>query len=387
LYAGDLDHARLVLQAARWELPSVVEENLLHFRAGRLEEMGIPSLARAWRLFRPLSAEQESRLFAAPKLGDVGLASERLTDALLAPLERAADPSLEAAVQALTDEQRARFAQAAVYAAHKVAVTRGDDPGDQAALTSAMQVVADHLRLALAVLAPRADATRALSVHPEVLFRLAHTRLVSLRQRAHAVLAPLGGHAASARFSSPWRDVLEGLLLPVPRFMRPGLSRLDDRAFLSADDLDEARDLLDVVARQAVFFADLAAAAPDHATAPYACLLATGLSNHALGKGWRVRPLAASELPSLAASLVSVRAGVAAIHDEVRAQLLSDFQAWLASAHPERAFDPAFQRDLRVVLGRCLDDLAGALGTADGGAFEAAGVASGVLLVEGEDVP
>jgi hypothetical protein len=385
LYAGDLDHARQVLQAARWELPSVVEENLFHVRTGHLEEMGIPTAERAARVFRPLSAGQEERVLSAPALRDVRLASERLTDLLLAPLERHADGALEEAVEGLPDDLRAQFAQAVVYVAHKVAVARGDDPADATALAAAMQVVADHLRLALDVLAPRVEAARAVAVvHPEVLFRVAHTRLVALRQRAHRVLEPLGGEGAVVRLDPPWDDVLHQLLQIVPQFVRPGIARLEVRPFRTVADLDEASALLDVAANHAVFLADVVASAP-RSVEPFGHLLATGIANQVLGRGWSYAPLAPADLPALIAALVVTAEGRASIRPEVREALATDFVRYLAASHPDRADDAAFERDLRALVLRTLDHLADALGSGGRDAAETAGVAAAAVLVEGED--
>lgn len=388
LYAGDIEHARMVLQAARWELSASLEENLLRFRNGRLEEMGIPDLDRARRLLRPLSVEQEARLLARPTLGDVGFVAERVTDLLLVPFHQHADGVLEAAVAALSDDQRAVFAQGTSSVAHKLAVVRGDDPSDAGALTRAMQTVADHLRLALDVLAPRAEAADLIaSVHPEHLFRVAHTRLIALRARATRILAPLGGHTAWERFDEPWRDVLERLLLPIPEFARPGLVRLDLRAFTTVAELSEAGALLDVVAHQARFLADLLASAadvPGLGSVPFRRLLCTAVANRLLGRAWSFVPLPRADLSVLVHEAVAVVEGQSDIRPDVRARLLADFDAFLRGAYADAA-DEAFLRDLRALLTRALEHLAGALGGSADDSNESAGIAAEALLVEGEE--
>jgi|GEM_PF-3312865 len=387
LYAGDLEHARTILQAARWEVSSVVEEDLLRFREARLEELGIPDADSAWRLMRPLSKEREEHLLTRSSLGGIGDRAERLTDALLVPFEKAADQVLEAAVEALTDDERLAFAQGVLHVARKLAVVRGDDVSDPSSLASAMQVLADHLRLALDVLCDRGDGVTWLrTVHPQYLFRIAQTRLIALRARARSILKPLGGDEAVPRFDSPWRDVLERLLQPLPELVRPGLVRVDTRAFRTVADLLEAEGLLSVIQNQARFFADLLASAPEApSTVTFSRLLATGLANQVLGRGWSYAPLAVEDLPGLRGSLVVVSDGKALVKESIRGKILEDFESLIRAMYADAGQRHEVVRDLRSLAARTLDGLAGALGSGGRGAVERSGVAAEALLVEGED--
>ncbi|RYF03565.1 MAG: hypothetical protein EOO40_12085, partial [Deltaproteobacteria bacterium] len=53
LYRYDMNEGFRLLTAAKWELQSSLEEDALHFRTGRLEEMGFVGRVRAMQLFAP----------------------------------------------------------------------------------------------------------------------------------------------------------------------------------------------------------------------------------------------------------------------------------------------------------------------------------------------
>jgi hypothetical protein len=84
-YAYDPEFGRRVLEAARWELTSDMEERAYRFRTARLEDLGFVGLDTAWEVFAPIDPvawrralettmpDSPIRLSASPEYGDLEL--------------------------------------------------------------------------------------------------------------------------------------------------------------------------------------------------------------------------------------------------------------------------------------------------------------------------
>lgn len=57
LYADGLEEGRKLVSSIKWGVPSQIEEDLLHWRSGRLADLGFPDWEEAMKLFRPLARE------------------------------------------------------------------------------------------------------------------------------------------------------------------------------------------------------------------------------------------------------------------------------------------------------------------------------------------
>jgi hypothetical protein len=374
LFAADFDKARMILQAARWELASELEETLRRFRDARLEEMGIPDRDTARQVFAPLPKADELRFTKAATRLDVTMGAGRLTDVTLTRFREHAGDELEAAVSRLKESQRARFYQAVLYVANKVVVASGDSVGEPERVREAMALVAGHLRIALdlfgGVIAPE---TLLASIYPERLFRAAHTRILDLRKRARDIMDGLGDARAYELFDAPFSDFLERLLLEVPRFVRTGVLRVDEREFRSLADIDEAGEVLDVLEVWARFYGDMLSSgdasgvmrlpSSELRQLSFTRLLLTGMANRLLGRDWSFAPLDRLDLEALLDATSEERDGVRRLSKGLETQILEDFEGYLRASYasegdglPDRS--PEKTRDaLRSLMRRSLSRL------------------------------
>ena len=401
LFAADFDKARMVLQAARWELGSELEDTLLRFRDARLEEMGIPDRDTARRVFTPLPLKDEERFTAAAGRRDLEVSARagKMTDVALVPFREHAGDDLEAAVARLNEKQRTRFYQAILYVANKVVVAKGGSVGEPDLVREAMALVAGHLRIALdlfgGVVAPE---TLLSSVYPERLFRSAHTRILGLRKRARSIMDELGDPRAYELFDEPFSDFLERLLLEVPRFVRTGVVRVEEREFRGLADIREAGEVLDVLEVWARFYVDMLSSGDasglmvlpraELRQLSFTRLLLTGMANRLLGRDWSFAPLDQVDLDALLEATSEERDGVRRLSNGLEAQMLEDFEGYLRASYaseldglPDRA--PEKTRDalrslLRGSLSRLEEVYAAA---AQSGEAPERGVVSSLILL------
>jgi Family of unknown function (DUF6178) len=243
LFAEDPFLATRLLSAIRWEAPSELEETALRWRAGRLADLGWPSLeeARSWFARPPRAAAQRPGRSARP----AGFFLATLTRGTL--LDRAAarlSPEAAEAVEAQV-----------VSAANAVLVADAVDPGDVDAVRSAFESARGYLELGLEQLAGADEerAAEALAATPvKRIFQEGFGRVLELAWRAERIRERAG---PDARLGSPLDEALAALASKRPRYY-PGIeapraewgtvaaAAHEPRHFRSSQDLERTEDAL-----------------------------------------------------------------------------------------------------------------------------------------------
>jgi len=243
LFAEDPFQATRLLSAIRSELPSELEETALRWRAGRLADLGWPSLdeARSWFSRPPRSAAHAP----GPPARPAGFFLATLASG--SPLDRAAARLPPEAAEAVEVQ--------IVAAANAVLVADAVDPGDVDAVRSAFEAARGYLELGLEKLAGRDEARAAevLAATPvKRIFQEGFGRVLELSWRAQRVLEKAG---PEARLGSPLDEVLAALVSKRPRYF-PGLdapraewgtvraAAHEPRRFRSSEDLARTEEAL-----------------------------------------------------------------------------------------------------------------------------------------------
>jgi hypothetical protein len=146
-----------LLQGATWELESETEEWALHWRTGRLLDLGFPSFEEAIAVYAPIPGRSLGELPEAPPETDtvpwrLPIWMPRL------PVSRASAHSLLRALAALDEEERRAALYAVLSLANRVAVADRLPLGDAETIPLALEKVAslasrglDHLAAAHAL--------------------------------------------------------------------------------------------------------------------------------------------------------------------------------------------------------------------------------------------
>ncbi len=210
LYAEDPFKATRLLSAIRYEMPSELEETALRWRAGRLGDLGWPSL------------EEALSWFARPPRTPAGHSGPpgRPAGFYLAALARGA--LLDRAAARLAPEERDRVEAEIVSAANAVLVADAVDPGELDDVRSAFESARAYLELGLEKLAER-DEERAAAVLAETpvkrVFQEGFGRVLELSWRAQRILQRAGD---GTRLGAPLDEALAALAARRPRYF-PGL--------------------------------------------------------------------------------------------------------------------------------------------------------------------
>jgi len=194
LYAADNEEAYRLLMAVRWELASTLEEMALHFRNGRVEEMGFPPIDAAREIFAPPLPPHATLAVTPPPATLPALYAQQLGEATLLTraLRLVSDPAL---VTKLESDL--------VYLINAAIVAYGESPRDVLHLTEIAARVRDTVSLGLEVVLEReanlpvGTAEAALDRAPTLLeresvrnlFKLGHQEAVKLQREAKALLA------------------------------------------------------------------------------------------------------------------------------------------------------------------------------------------------------
>nr|WP_153864842.1 MULTISPECIES: DUF6178 family protein [Myxococcaceae] len=170
-----------LFEAARWEVPSELEEIAYRFRAGRLQDLGFPPLEEAVRLFSYVDPGARPAPAASP--GQALAAAGGHVD------------YLEAAFRELDAVERDNLEDELRGVANAALVAEAADPGDLDALRRVGEMVRDYLSLGLEHLTGAAPA-RAAELVREVplprLFQVGFSLTLALKYRAdRLVKAPL----------------------------------------------------------------------------------------------------------------------------------------------------------------------------------------------------
>jgi hypothetical protein len=171
-----------LFEAARWEMPSELEEIAYRFRAGRLQDLGFPTLEEAMRLF---SYVDPAAAAAAPRAAGTALA---------APAGGHVD-YLEAAFRALEPVERDNLEDELRSVANAALVAEAAEPGDLDALRRVGEMVRDYLSLGLEHLTgadPARAAERVRETPLPRIFQVGFSLTLALKHRADRLAkAPL----------------------------------------------------------------------------------------------------------------------------------------------------------------------------------------------------
>ncbi len=211
LYAEDPFLAARLLSAVRWDLPSELQEEALRWRAGRLSDLGHPTLEEALSWFaRPPKAPAHHH--AEPPARPPGF--------FLATLERGS--VLDRAFAALAPEDKDAVEAQIVAAANAIVVADAVDPADLDAVRAAFESARGYLDLGLDGLSGGDDAraAEALATTPvKRVFQEGFVRVLELAWRARDLRKRAG---EEARFGAPIDEALAALAGKRPRYF-PGV--------------------------------------------------------------------------------------------------------------------------------------------------------------------
>ncbi|HET7788247.1 MAG TPA: DUF6178 family protein [Myxococcales bacterium] len=233
LYAEDPFGAGQLIEAARWELPTELEESARHWRDGRLRDAGVPGFDEAISFYARPAAQKPAASGAAPEPQALAQASRPLLDAALDQLEGG---ELERAEEAVV------YAANAALVANRVSLHDPDEVREQLADARAT------LSLGLELLSS-GDPGRAAAVLVEgpirSVFQAAVGEGYRLQARARniAARARLPQAQSATVLDEPLESVVQGLLRARPAFHEPGQRR--PRALGSRADVLRAEALLD----------------------------------------------------------------------------------------------------------------------------------------------
>ncbi len=324
LWAADMPKMLDVFQTVRFELPATVTELLLHFRRGRLEEMGFTSADEAAAVYAwldPARVRREVREQLAelpallnPSLGRVA------EDLVLHGVE--APSLLAAALDGLEPEERSRVAEALTYLIHKVFMAWTGD----LSLTDQLPAVGRHatalVNLGLGHVADESPATATevlRRIWPERLFRVGYTLTVELGRRARHLQARSGVPEGLNLFGERVDEALAGLgrLRPVYFEGLDGGGRLGFRDIESQADLSRLTVAMDDAEAVLGFFEASLHFSPDAMLAGLArsgvepgevrltTLFRTGLAQALLTDAFAFEPLSRDDLASFLGLVVS----------------------------------------------------------------------------------
>lgn len=248
LWAADMEAMRDIFLAARFELSSQVEETLLHFRRGRLEEMGFVAPDEALSVYAFLhpgrtrekvrASVETSAPFSVTPLGAKALD--------LALREATAEGLLEDALSRIGEEARQRFAEAFTCLVHKVFMAWTGDLSQTDRLAPAARHTAALSTLGLAWLADESPGRAALVVErlrPEVLFRVGYSLTIEIARVARRVRSRAGSDEGLRLFGEPTDDVLAGVSSVRPLYFEgiEGRGAETFRDFATLDELERVR--------------------------------------------------------------------------------------------------------------------------------------------------
>lgn len=252
LWSADPGRMRELLLAARFELPSSVEESLIFFRQGRLEEMGFvgPDEApRAYKWLDPGRARERVREHlerVPPSLPNVELGGS-VQDLALRDIQP--PPLLAEALQLLDDDERARIAEAFAYLVHKVFMAWTGDLSHTDELPAVGRHVAALTNLGLSHLADESATTGAEVLRrlwAEPIFRVGYSLTIQLAKRARKIERRSGARLGLNLLGEPTHSAIEATAQTRPRFYEgtDGGTAIGYRDFTTVEDLVRTEGLI-----------------------------------------------------------------------------------------------------------------------------------------------
>lgn len=316
LYARDPFAAGRILSSIRWDLDSELVESAQRWRAGRLADLGFPSIEEALSWFARPARPGTAAASASPPAGP----PDRPPGFWLAGFE--ADTLLDRAAAHLAPEARARFEGQLVAAANASMVADRVDPSDPEAVRGAVESTRALLEMGLRTMSGGDDAaaTATLAGAPlKRVFQEGFGDLLRLRWRADRILAEAAAAGPVPALDSPLAEGVAALRLRRPRYYTgldlpradwgdPASGSAAARPFRSLAEVQRAGGALDdmegLLALGRRLGLEGSRGAPEEGPRPTLSeLYLTALAQERLGRPFAPVPLAHADLPAAARAL------------------------------------------------------------------------------------
>ncbi|HMU40103.1 MAG TPA: DUF6178 family protein [Pseudomonadota bacterium] len=344
LYRGDLDLARTLLVAARWDAGAITDEQAYRFRSGRLADMGFADDFDSLRIYNEVdpqagppkkNAEADHRAKPALVVEEVSatgpggfLSAESGFFAQFFPAF-AQDASLfPRAASLLSDEERQTLLQELLYLGNRAMSADRVPFSDLSSAEATLHRTAGYLALGMEQLSAQhaADgdggaaraASKLRSVRLEFLFRLGYTLTRRIRKLAKCLVDAeattlVPKQTSASLLKSEEADALSSLLLVRPLYPRvlDDASQTGTRPFVRLQDLKKAAAFLQGLANRPRFLAQglgvrletlpevLAQTSPGLVSATWDDVFGTMVANFLLQRPLALVPLARKDLVSL----------------------------------------------------------------------------------------
>ena len=325
-----------LMEAVRWELTSLLEENVCRLRRGRLLDRGFPDPFEAQEVYAvvdPATFDPAAQHKLPLQPAEEGGAAPGFYLSAARPRDLLAD--------VLAGGISGDTAWELTFLVNKVLAADRVDMGDGEQVQAVMEEVYRYLNLGLEQLAGT-DPTLAdrllREAYLEHLFRLGFSLTVQLRQRAERIeRSPIGPF-----LDGPFRALVDALRRQKPRYYEgmDAENRGGERPFANGRDLQRAAAWLARLEIQEQLFAGLLGfpLPPPKALALQGCvpetadevalsdLFLTALANRVLGRPFRPDPLEAAELVPLHGRICR--------QEKVLGELRQETRQWLEGLLP-----------------------------------------------------
>ncbi len=336
LFNRENNFARRLMEALRWEQDALLEEEVYHFRSGRLQDRGFYDTMDALGVYAFLDPEgfnPEQWRKAAIIPGEEGVEAP----GFMLSGARARDLLAEVLAGGVTEE----FCWELSYLLNKVMAADRIDVGDASQVLAETEGVYRCLNLALEHLCG-GDAVRAAQclddLYLEALFRLGFSLTLQLQRRA----APLCKSQLGPYLDGPFRALVDALQRRKPQFFE-GIERPDrggERPFANLHELRLATEWLERLEVQQRLFEDhfpfslpapgeleLTGCQPDDPEdLALSDFFLTALANRIMGREFLPQPIPREELVGLHARICTE----SKLHDALR----QETRQWLDSLVP-----------------------------------------------------
>jgi hypothetical protein len=349
LIAADPLGLSRLLESARWELPSELEEVAYRFRTARLADLGFPEPENARALYARVPLPP---VVAAPP-----------GSALARPGSR--PDLLAAALDGLTPDERQTLEDELRTVVNSVLVDEGADPGDPEAIRCAGERARDTLQLGLEYLAA-GDPVRTVEVvrveTSRRIFQVGFTLALGLKHRADRLVGRPGVRLDGELLL--WPDAAAAVL--ALRRARPlralKVEGAEPVPFRSLREIQETDALLARAEHQAALFVALLGSeavagetlrelGPAWPVGGMPAVLLAALAQAALHGALRAAPVDRSEIAALASALLEAGGEGPRLRRDTRDRLVTALAALAPGSgdEPARLVDAALERLLTEV--------------------------------------
>lgn len=308
VFRRDLDFYVRMLEAVRWEQESLLEEDELRLRSGRLQDHGFPDPFEALSVYAWLDpGDFEPSLWRKR-----GIVAGEATEAPGFVLTAATPKGILAEI--LSGGLDSETCWELTFLLNQVMAADRVDVGEMARVREEMGEVYRYLNLALEHLAG-SDLDKAegffSGLYLQALFRLGYSLTLQLQKRARDLAkSPVGPY-----LDGPFRALVDALGHRKPRFYEgmEDVTRAGERPFAELKDLRLASEWLDRIEVQRRLFTgilpfelpapadvDLSGCTPDDpADLALSDFFLTALANRLLGRSFLPRPLTTEDIFNL----------------------------------------------------------------------------------------